>query len=128
MMGIETVLDSVEGKLPWETDDNCSGDPVETRDDLVFDEERLLADEERLLTDEERLLAAIHMANGRIWQSMLCEELDWEKSKVSRQLTQLQAEGKISKYRVGRQNAICLPEHEPDIVSRETTRREANPK
>lgn len=135
MMGIETVLDSVGEKLPWGMHSGRSEGPAETRDDRVFDEERLLSDEERtltrheerLLSDEEYILSAIHTANGRVWQSTLCEELNWSKSKVSRLLTQLEENGKISKRRVGRKNAICLPEREPDIASIEIIERETDP-
>lgn len=131
MIGIETVVDSVGSRLPWEARGDGE-EPVETRPGVVFDEERVLSGEERtltsteLLSDEERVLEAIRAARGRIWQSTLCEDFGWDESKVSRLLTRLDEDGKLSKYRVGRRNVICLPGHGPELGRIETAARTEN--
>lgn len=104
---IEKALDSIGGRLSRRALGDSSEESAGSGDGVA-------TDENRSPSDEERLLAVIRAANGRVWQATLCEEVDWSESKVSRQLARLEEEGEVSKYRVGRRNAICLTEHEPD--------------
>lgn len=53
---------------------------------------------------------------GRTRQSTVVEETGWSKAKVSSVLAEMADDGAVSKIRVGRENIVCLPGHEPDAV------------
>jgi len=46
-------------------------------------------------------------------QSNIVDSVDWSKAKVSRLLADLEEDGQITKLRLGRENLVCLPGHEP---------------
>jgi uncharacterized membrane protein len=47
-------------------------------------------------------------------QVAIVEETDWSKSKVSMLLSEMEAEGRISKLRIGRENIVSLDGQEPE--------------
>ncbi|EMA38927.1 helix-turn-helix transcriptional regulator [Halobiforma nitratireducens] len=65
------------------------------------------------MTDRERVRQLIEENGGRMKQSRIVDSVDWSKAKVSRLLAELEEEGQITKLRLGRENLICLPGHEP---------------
>lgn len=77
---------------------------------LVTDPE---AHDEEFLTDREKVQRLIRENGGRMKQSKIVDSVDWSKAKVSRLLAELEDEGRITKLRLGRENLVCLPGHEP---------------
>ena len=68
---------------------------------------------EEYLTDQEKVQQLIRDNGGRMKQSKIVDSVDWSKAKVSRLLADLEKEGRITKLRLGRENLVCLPGHEP---------------
>ncbi|APX98312.1 helix-turn-helix transcriptional regulator [Natronorubrum daqingense] len=68
---------------------------------------------EEFLTDREQVQQLIQDNGGRMKQSRIVDSVDWSKAKVSRLLAELEEEGRITKLRLGRENLVCLPGHEP---------------
>ncbi|WP_049914583.1 helix-turn-helix transcriptional regulator [Haloterrigena salina] len=68
---------------------------------------------EEFLTDREHVQQLIRENGGRMKQSKIVNDVDWSKAKVSRLLAELEEEGRITKLRLGRENLVCLPGHEP---------------
>lgn len=58
--------------------------------------------------DQQRVIDAIAAAGGRTRQSDLVDELPWSKSKTSRLLSSLEAEGYVEKREAGRENVVEL--------------------
>ena len=75
-------------------------------------------DEAALLDDEERIAGLLEEHGGRMRQSDIVEETGWSKSKVSMVLSDMTDADQIRKLRVGRENIISLPGHEPDAARR----------
>ncbi|MFC3958300.1 helix-turn-helix transcriptional regulator [Halovivax cerinus] len=65
------------------------------------------------VTDRERVLSMLSENGGRIKQAEIVDSVDWSKAKVSRLLAELEADGEITKLRLGRENLICKPGSEP---------------
>nr|WP_049896898.1 helix-turn-helix domain-containing protein [Natrialba chahannaoensis] len=68
---------------------------------------------EEFMTDQERVHQLISENGGRMKQSRIVDSVDWSKAKVSRLLAELEEDGQITKLRLGRENLVCLPGHEP---------------
>jgi uncharacterized membrane protein len=69
--------------------------------------------EEEFLTDQERVCQLLDEHGGRMKQSKIVDSVDWSKAKVSRLLAELEDEDELTKLRLGRENLVCLPGHEP---------------
>lgn len=67
----------------------------------------------RPLTDNERVEEIVESHGGQVRQSEIVDDTGWSKAKVSRVLSRMEDDGEISKIRIGRENLICLPGHEP---------------
>ncbi len=72
-------------------------------------------------TDQERVLHLLETHSGITWQSHVVSETEWSKSKVSRVLSKMEANGTIRRYRIKRQKIVCLPGAEPDCLKNRTT-------
>jgi hypothetical protein len=72
--------------------------------------------EDAPLTDRDRILQLLKGAGGQLKQTRIVEETEWSKAKVSRVLSQMEADGEISKIRIGRENLICIKGNEPDLA------------
>ncbi|AFO56615.1 MULTISPECIES: helix-turn-helix domain-containing protein [unclassified Natrinema] len=68
---------------------------------------------EEFVTDRERVQQLLRENGGRMKQSQIVDSVDWSKAKVSRLLADLEDDGRITKLRLGRENLVCLPGHEP---------------
>lgn len=66
------------------------------------------------LTDDEHVRQIVTDHGGRMRQADIVAEVEWSKSKVSRILSDLAAEGAVEKTRIGRENVISLSD--PDAV------------
>lgn len=70
-------------------------------------------DHEEFLTDRERVCRLLEENGGRMKQSNIVDSVDWSKAKVSRLLADLEEDEQVTKLRLGRENLVCLPGHEP---------------
>ncbi|SEP74575.1 helix-turn-helix transcriptional regulator [Natrinema salaciae] len=70
-------------------------------------------DREEFVTDRERVQRLLRENGGRMKQSNIVDSVSWSKAKVSRLLADLEEDGQITKLRLGRENLVCLPGHEP---------------
>ncbi|KTG08390.1 hypothetical protein AUR64_19355 [Haloprofundus marisrubri] len=66
------------------------------------------------LSDDGRVLKMLHEESGRLRQSEIVDRTEWSKSKVSRLLSRMEEEGKLTKINVGRENVIALTDETPD--------------
>ncbi|WP_224449553.1 helix-turn-helix transcriptional regulator [Haloprofundus salilacus] len=66
------------------------------------------------LSDDGRVLQMLHEESGRLKQSEIVKRTEWSKSKVSRLLSRMEEEGKLTKINVGRENVIALTDETPD--------------
>lgn len=71
------------------------------------------ANHEEFLTDQERVCQLLEENGGRMKQSNIVDSVDWSKAKVSRLLADLEEDDEVTKLRLGRENLVCLPGHEP---------------
>ena len=63
-----------------------------------------------LLSNEERVEQFLESAGGRAKQQAVVEALDWTEAKTSQVVNEMQDEGVIEKFRIGRENVLKLPE------------------
>ncbi len=68
---------------------------------------------DEFMTDQERVHKLIRENGGRMKQSRIVDSVDWSKAKVSRLLAELEEDDQVTKLRLGRENLVCLPGHEP---------------
>jgi hypothetical protein len=66
--------------------------------------------EEPPLTKEERVCEILRENDGRLKQAQLVEHTDWSQATVSRLLSRLEEEGRVTKLRSGRENIVELTE------------------
>jgi hypothetical protein len=66
-----------------------------------------------LLSDEERVEYLLERNGGRMRQAAIVEETGWSDAKVSQLLSAMADDGRINKLRIGRENLISLPDHDP---------------
>ncbi|QSG14289.1 helix-turn-helix transcriptional regulator [Halapricum desulfuricans] len=71
---------------------------------------------QEVLSDSERVKSLLDEHSGRMRQSEIVEATDWSKSKVSMLLSDMEDDDEITKLRVGRENIVSLPGHEPDAA------------
>lgn len=65
-----------------------------------------------LLSPRERVQHALADNGGRMKQQELAETCDWHPSKTSKVLSDLQEEGAVDVFRLGRENVVTLPEED----------------
>lgn len=70
-------------------------------------------DHDEFITDQERVRQLLRENGGRMKQSNIVDSVDWSKAKVSRLLADLEEDNQVTKLRLGRENLVCLPGHEP---------------
>lgn len=72
-----------------------------------------MVDRQEFKTDREKICELVDENGGRMKQSEIVNSVDWSKAKVSRLLAELEEDDQLTKLRLGRENLICLPGHEP---------------
>lgn len=66
------------------------------------------------LTTEEYVLRYLETNGSRVSQQTLAESLTWSEATVCRLLESMEADERIVVVTVGRQNVVCLPDHDSD--------------
>lgn len=97
-----------------QSDESVTTVPV---DGPTTDDRRVDLPDRTEVTDDRRVEALLESSGGRLKQSTIVDSTEWSKAKVSRLLSSMEDEGRIRKVKVGRENLICLPGHEPDAVA-----------
>jgi len=69
------------------------------------------------IRDEERVRRLLSAHDGRLKQSQIVEATEWSKSKVSRLLSTMEDDDRITRIRLGRENLVCLRGHEPPDIN-----------
>jgi hypothetical protein len=87
------------------SDDDGSGTAVESVQQDDFDHS--------LLSDEERVEYLLERNGGRMRQAAIVEETGWSDAKVSQLLSAMADDDRVNKLRIGRENLISLPGHDP---------------
>lgn len=90
------------GSLAWVTTrrDTADGSEVEEAETIPPD----------LLSNEELVLRTVREHGGRMKQKVLREELEWAAPKTSKVLGDLQDDGEVDVFRLGRENVVTLPD------------------
>lgn len=115
-LGSDDETDEGAGVAPT-PDDSAGGAAVETPTQTASaSESAATVTDEDLLSDTDRVQSLLESNGGRMRQSAIVEETDWSKSKVSMLLSDMEDDDEITKLRVGRENIISLPGHEPDAA------------
>jgi hypothetical protein len=65
------------------------------------------------LSTEEYVNAVLERHNGRLKQRRFVDEYGWSSATVSRLLSNLEEQGTIERYRLGREKVVCLPDTAP---------------
>ncbi|WP_254822625.1 DUF7345 domain-containing protein [Haloglomus halophilum] len=111
--------------LPWPSSEDRTGttpDDPSTADDPATAAEESATEEpsgdgdgaaaavpEELLSDPERVLDLLESRGGRMKQQEVVSELGWSETKTSQVVNEMQDEGTIEVYRIGRENVLSLP-------------------
>ena len=64
-------------------------------------------------SDEAQVIQLLEANGGRMKQVAIVDATEWSKSKVSMLLSEMEADGTITKLRVGRENIVSLDGYEP---------------
>jgi LPXTG-motif cell wall-anchored protein len=99
------TVESATGPATRAESPDAAGPPVERAEPEQYDEP---------LTREDEVIAILEAAGGRLEQSAIVSETGWSKATVSRVLSSMAEEGRITKISLGRRNLITLPGNEPD--------------
>ncbi|WP_049907133.1 DUF7343 domain-containing protein [Halovivax asiaticus] len=66
-----------------------------------------------LMSNEERVLSLLRSNGGRMKQQTVVAELDWTEAKTSQVVGDLRDGGAVEVFRLGRENVLAVPDHEP---------------
>jgi hypothetical protein len=99
---------AAETEAPSETDTAARGAPDET-EPTTGAAAGAGATPEKLLSDEERVIRLLEDNGGRMKQQDVVETLEWSETKTSDVVGDLHEDGKIERYRLGRENVLALP-------------------
>jgi hypothetical protein len=72
------------------------------------------ADLQPPFTREDKIVALLEAAGGRMEQSDIVDRTEWSKATVSRVLSKMADDGRVTKISLGRRNLITLPGAEPE--------------
>ncbi|WP_458210518.1 helix-turn-helix transcriptional regulator [Haladaptatus sp. NG-SE-30] len=107
-----------------ESNDDQSGvapddEPAPVTPDVEIEEEQTPVkdrEEEEMITDQERIRSLLMQYGGRMKQAAFTDETQWSKSSVSRKLSEMEANGEITRVQIGRENVVFLGGSEPDAT------------
>lgn len=76
--------------------------------------------DDELVTRERTVIDHLRDSDGHAWQGEVSAACGWSDSKTSRVLSDMEADGLITRYRVGRRKVVYLPSSEPSILQQGT--------
>lgn len=68
-------------------------------------------------TDEEQVYQLLEASEGRVYQGDVSTVTGWSEGKTSRVLSEMEENGSITRYQIGRQKIVFLPGHEPAFLT-----------
>lgn len=71
----------------------------------------------QLKPPEERIVEIVSQNGDGIKQRDIVDAIRWSESTVSRKLCELEANGAVVRYQVGREKMVYLPGHEPSVLA-----------
>lgn len=74
------------------------------------------ANPDTFIPPAERVHQLLAEHEGITWQGRIVAETDWSAPKTSRVLSEMEENGEIARYRVGREKVVCLPGRKPDGI------------
>ena len=69
-----------------------------------------------IIIPEEQVKNLLRGTKGYTWQSDIVAETEWSAAKTSRILSEMEEDGQITRYWIGRRKIVCLPDQEPDCL------------
>lgn len=78
------------------------------------------------LTPAGVVLEQLESNGGQLKQQSIVEYTGWSDSKVSRTLSEMEVDGRITRYRIGNEKLVCLPESQPEPLAREPGNQDRN--
>lgn len=91
-------------------------DDAGTVDESPEDEEDAAGQDQRLVPPRVKVHRLLRTYNGMTWQGRIKADTGWSASKTSRILGEMEQGDEIRRYRIGRENAVCLAGQEPESV------------
>lgn len=70
----------------------------------------------QLIPDEQHVTELLTAHDGVAWQRHVKEATGWSASKTSRVLSSMEDEDAVTRYQIGRQKVVCLPDEEPELL------------
>lgn len=77
--------------------------------------------------DTDRVHQILEEHGGRAYQRGFSRLTGWSDAKVSRVLSEMERNGLVTRYQVGREKIVCLPEHVPEFVSGDDSEPKTDP-
>ncbi|MFD1512717.1 helix-turn-helix transcriptional regulator [Halomarina rubra] len=116
VLGLLVAYALLVGAIIWvgRTRDDAPAAPEHVPTDGGSDGGETVAATPEPMTNEDRIRQMLDANDGRIRQADIVEQTDWSKSKVSRLLSKMEADGEVRKISIGRENLIARPGDEPE--------------
>jgi uncharacterized membrane protein len=67
-------------------------------------------------TPNEEILGLVDARGGRVEQAEIVDAVEWSPATVSRRLGELEDDGRVVRFPVGRRKLVCLPGSEPSAA------------
>lgn len=104
----EAPDESTDGRLAVETPGDLPAPPrgVDSKADFAV---------ATGFTPEEYVIRALDASDGRLEQPAIVELVGLSEHTVSRSLCEMERCGRITRFRIGRRNVVCLPDATPEV-------------
>lgn len=112
---VSAVKEGVPTALQDDTQTNENASAREARADTT----PTIIEHESMISSKDEILALLDAYDGRMWQQDVVAETGFSPAKVSRDLSDLEADGKIARVRKGRQKIVVDPERLPPALTEE---------
>lgn len=117
MMSLTSIIsDVLTDALPGTDSSDGGADALPSTETPSGNAQNVDATDSSLLTREEQVEEILGAAEGYVWQSDIVAETEWSAAKASRTLSDMEEDGQITRYRIGRRKIVCLPDQEPDCL------------
>lgn len=108
----------VEGSAASDEEDRAIPEEADATVAVSYDPDEIERQADTLaelgLQPEEFVIQLLERADGRLRQQAFTNYTDWSEATVSRVLSEMEADGYITRISVGQENIVCLPDHVPD--------------
>lgn len=112
---VSAVKEGVPTALQDDTENNENASAREARADTA----PTIIEHDSMISSEDGILALLDAYDGRMWQQDVVAETGFSPAKVSRDLSELEAEGQIARVRKGREKIVVDSERLPSSLTEE---------